>query len=886
MIAPNGDVVFFDRNTCRIRRLDAQGHLWAVAGNGTCGSSGDGFSAALASLSYGQMAYDTAGNLFLADNTNARVRRIDALTNLIDTVAGDGTYAIPVNGASARSAIGLPAGIAFDAQGHLLVAGGMHLLRISTGAGDALVDGDADEVISVVGGCNTNCILPFNGDGVEVSHPQVYLPGLRHLTVAQDGAVIFQDYFRIRRIAPGADGIVTGASDDIISTIGGYYDFATASQIPNFNGDSFSTQSLFGGFMFVVDDAQGGIIVVDGNNFRVRRFGLPQVGPSLVTINTLTVPDAIEGTPYSATITAAGGTGAGYSWSIAAGALPAGLTLAQAGTPNTTISGTPTEDGTFDFTVRVSDSAGGTGTRAFTLVVDASVLPVVINVTETIVVTDGPALLPSAMIGITERIAVTDTPALLPSAMIGITEQIVVADVPLVLPPVVIGVIEQIVVSDGPLVESHAVVTTTLLPAFSSNAIGDQRSITAETSDGSDEGARVVLTSLAGDTVRVQFRDPGAANAPLSVAVASGNLLGGSDVIVSLATTATGALSSTAAQVVAALNAMPAVGPLPSAQTWPGSTGTGIVPPKPLSPFTPVQFTIDGNSTLTDTCLTTVPGRCSITYSRSIAGVDQINGYLDANRNGTNQPDEPLAFALSEWIDVTPLVLTLPANMTVLASSPSGTAVEFIVSASDTSVTPFCSPASGTTFPIDTTTVTCTATDASGNVATGSFTVTVFAPPGPTPSLSLPGNLTVAATSPAGAIVNYTATAWVSGGFGGPIPVVPLCLPPSGSTFPIGTTTVNCTAANPILPPPLSFPATGTFTVTVLPFVPPPPVLTALTPATSAAGSADLAISVAGSGFISGATALWNGASRPTVVNSETELIVTIPAADLAKRPT
>ena len=518
-------------------------------------------------------------------------------------------------------------------------------------------------MISVIGGCNTNCMLPFNGDGVEVSHPQVYLPGLRHLTVAQDGAVIFQDYFRIRRIAPGADGIVTGASDDIISTIGGYYDWATLSQIPNFNGDTFATQSLFGGFMFVVDDAQGGIIVVDGNNFRVRRFGLPLVGgPSPVTINTLTVPDAIEGTPYSATITAAGGTGAGYSWSISAGALPAGLALAQTGTPSTTISGTPTEDGTFDFTVRVTDSAGGTGTRAFTLVVDASLSPVVINVTETIVVTDNAGLLPSAMIGVTERIAVTDTPALLPSAMIGITEQIVVADAPLVLPSVVIGVIEQIVVSDSPLVEPQAVVTTTLLPAFSSNAVGDQRSITAETSDGSDLSTRVVLTSQAGDTVRVQFLDPGVANAPLSVAVTSGNPLGGSDVIVSLATTATGALSSTAAQVAAALNANPAVGPLLSAQTWPGNPGAGIVRPRPLSPFTPVHFTIDGSSTLTDTCLTTVPGRCSITYSRSIAGVDQINGYLDANRNGTNQPDEPLAFALSDWIDVTPLILTLPAN--------------------------------------------------------------------------------------------------------------------------------------------------------------------------------------------------------------------------------
>ena len=82
-------------------------------------------------------------------------------------------------------------------------------------------------------------------------------------------------------------------------------------------------------------------------------------------------------------------------------------------------------------------------------------------------------------------------------------------------------------------------------------------------------------------------------------------------------------------------------------------------------------------------------------------------------------------------------------------------------------------------------------------------------------------------------------------------------------------------------PPPLSFPATGSFAVTVLPFVS-TAVITSLTPSTSAAGSAGLAISIAGSGFISGATAFWNATPRPTIVNSATQLTVTIPAADLA----
>jgi hypothetical protein len=70
-------------------------------------------------------------------------------------------------------------------------------------------------------------------------------------------------------------------------------------------------------------------------------------------------PDGTECTPYSASITASGGTEAGYTWSITAGSLPAGLTIAATGTPSTTISGTPTvSSGTYNFRVQVCDSAG------------------------------------------------------------------------------------------------------------------------------------------------------------------------------------------------------------------------------------------------------------------------------------------------------------------------------------------------------------------------------------------------------------------------------------------------------------------------------------------------------------------------------------------------
>ncbi len=78
--------------------------------------------------------------------------------------------------------------------------------------------------------------------------------------------------------------------------------------------------------------------------------------------------------------------------------------------------------------------------------------------------------------------------------------------------------------------------------------------------------------------------------------------------------------------------------------------------------------------------------------------------------------------------DATPPVITVPADITVNATSPAGANVTYTVTATDENPTnPIvtCTPASGTTFPIGDTNVACTASDASGNTATASFTVHV-----------------------------------------------------------------------------------------------------------------------------------------------------------------
>ena len=115
-----------------------------------------------------------------------------------------------------------------------------------------------------------------------------------------------------------------------------------------------------------------------------------------------------------------------------------------------------------------------------------------------------------------------------------------------------------------------------------------------------------------------------------------------------------------------------------------------------------------------------------------------------------------------------------------------------------------CEPASGATFALGATSVSCTATDAAGSVARGTFTVTVVDTTPPV--LSLPANITTSASSTAGVPVSYLvlATDLVAG------PLAASCSPASGATFPIGVTTVTCTATDPA-----GNVRSGSFTVTV-----------------------------------------------------------------------
>ena len=107
----------------RIRKVDTSGIITTVAGNGTAGFSGDGGPATNASLnSPSGVAVDGAGNLFIADRGNQRIRKVDA-SGIITTVAGNGTSGFSGDGGPATSAsLRGPRGVAVDGDGNLLIA--------------------------------------------------------------------------------------------------------------------------------------------------------------------------------------------------------------------------------------------------------------------------------------------------------------------------------------------------------------------------------------------------------------------------------------------------------------------------------------------------------------------------------------------------------------------------------------------------------------------------------------------------------------------------------------------------------------------------------------------------------------------------------------------
>jgi alpha-tubulin suppressor-like RCC1 family protein/sugar lactone lactonase YvrE len=209
---PFGNLFIADTSNNRIRKVDTNGIITTVAGNGSGGYNGDGGAATNATLSGPQgVAVDGTGNVFIADYGNARVRKV-ATNGIITTVAGGGTGGLGDGGAATNASLNQPYDVAVDASGNLLVcdAGNNRIRKVGTNG-----------IITTVAGGGAGGGTDGLGDGLSPTQASFNFPG--HVVASASGTLYISDVFnqRIRKAEFSGSPIL--ALNHVTTNNAGYY---------------------------------------------------------------------------------------------------------------------------------------------------------------------------------------------------------------------------------------------------------------------------------------------------------------------------------------------------------------------------------------------------------------------------------------------------------------------------------------------------------------------------------------------------------------------------------------------------------------------------------------------------------------------------------------
>jgi sugar lactone lactonase YvrE len=228
----DGNMYVADSQNHRIRKITPAGVVSTFAGNGTAGFA-DGPGAAAQFESPFGVAVDAAGNVYIADTYNHRIRKINP-TGVVSTLAGNGSYGY-ADGGGAAAKFYVPKGVAVDPAGNVYVAdeNNQRIRKITpTGTVTTLAgstSGSTDGDVSVA----------------KFSDP-------RGIAIDADGNLYISDSHRVRKITPGG----------MVSTLAGSTQGIT---------DADGSAARFNIPTGLVVDADGNIYVADDNNERIRK---------------------------------------------------------------------------------------------------------------------------------------------------------------------------------------------------------------------------------------------------------------------------------------------------------------------------------------------------------------------------------------------------------------------------------------------------------------------------------------------------------------------------------------------------------------------------------------------------------------------------------------